>query len=291
MYVRTKMNRLLLVALVAISVGACKWMGDKRGTADNEKALARVFEDYLYLEDIAGLLNENNTTEDSAEIIRNYVDTWVRTHIVLNYAEKNPNIEQAEIQRRISEYRKALIGYYYEREIVLQKLDTIVQIEEVAQYFQKYKSNFELNKPIIRLRYVKVNNETPKLDSLRYWIKSDKELHIRSLEDYCFQYAINFSLDTMWYEYDKVTQSIPAKTPDPERFFQRKRYLEIADSTSLHLINILSFKAKGTISPLSYVYHDIRRIIINKRKLKLIDSTYDMLYKEGLRKKHFEIFI
>jgi len=284
-------SKKLIYTVCVFLIGSCSLFTEK----DHDKLeqpLARVYDQYLYISDVTSIIKRGTNPEDSLELLRNYVESWIRKKIVLNYAERNPNIEQEEIQQKIESYKEALISYYYEKELVRQKLDTLIKDDEIKKYFAQYERNFELKEDILRMIFVKVKPETPKLDSLRLWIKSFDDLEKQKLENYCFQYAINFNLnDSLWFLYRDIRKEIPMNDQNSNHISTSNSLLEFSDTSNLYLMVVKEYLRKGNIPPMSFVMDDIRKIVVNKRKLKLINETYDRMYEEGQKKKHFEIFI
>ena len=114
---------LLLVLLLSLT--ACK-------NAEEESPLvARVYEYELHMDDLVGLVGEGVSGEDSAAIVDNYVDQWVRQTVMLSKAEKNV---KDDFSRQMNEYRNSLLIYAYERQIVEQLLDTVVTDAQMEEY-------------------------------------------------------------------------------------------------------------------------------------------------------------
>ena len=61
----------------------------------------------------------------------------------------------------------SLITYIYEKELINQKLDTIVSETEIAEYYTNHPQNFLLKDNIIKVVYVKVAKNAPKIDKLK----------------------------------------------------------------------------------------------------------------------------
>ena len=62
------------------------------------------------------------------------------------------------------------------------------------------------------------------------------------------------------------------------------------DSLYTYFVKVNDCKKAGEKAPYEYVTEDIAKIVLNKRKLKLIKSTYEKIYQESLRTNDFEIF-
>jgi retron-type reverse transcriptase len=101
---------------------------------DKENIVARAFDSYLTKEDIQGLVPDGVTDQDSMNIIRNYIDNWVKQQVVLHNAERNLDDESKNVEKQLQEYRSSLIMYAYERELVAQQLDTTVSMSEIEDF-------------------------------------------------------------------------------------------------------------------------------------------------------------
>ncbi len=244
---------------------------------------------YLYPSDIKDI--SSKTEKDSAEVVKKKINNWIRETLLLQHAEKNLTEGKKNFDKMVNDYRKSLITYQYESELVKQKLDTIVSDEEIGKYYEENKSNFELKDNIIKVIYVKVNKKAPKLDKVKEWYKSNDVKDKDALASYCHLYGENFFLDeNSWLLFDDVLKEIPMKLYDKEQFLQNNRSIETQDSTFLYFVNIKGFMTKNSASPLSFEKENIRNIILNKRKVALIKKMREDIYKEAVRNKLFEIY-
>ncbi len=212
--------------------------------------------------------------------------------LTLHKAEENLKEEQKNVEKQLKDYRTSLITFIYEKELVNQKLDTVVNPSEIENYYNKNKNNFELKDNIIKVLYVKVNKKAPQLQSIRMLYRSEVKKDKEALENYCHQFAENFYLDdNQWLLFDDLLKEIPIQqTYNKELFLQNNRFIEVSDSTSLYFVNIKGFQIKNSISPLSFEKENIKNIILNKRKLELINRMKEEVYKEALSNKQAEEF-
>lgn len=281
-----KTNTLLLLVLFASS---CSYFKPKQ----QEKSVARVYEKYLFESDIDKIVPKNVKGKDSAELAKNYIDNWVRQNLLLHKAEQNLNAEAltASIEKQLEDYRTSLITFAYEKELIRQKLDTNVTEAEIQAYYESNAQNFQLKNNIIKVLYVKVKKNAPKLNKVREWCQSAKPQDRKALEDYCYQFAENFYLDdSAWFLFDDLLKEIPIDAYDKEQFLQNNRWVEVKDTSSLYFVNIKGFKIKDSTSPLSFEKQNIHNIILNKRKLQLINQMKEDVYSSELKNKNFEIY-
>ena len=257
-----------------------------------QNPIARVFDKYLYEEDVLGLVPDDKSAEDSISIIKFYIDNWVREELILAQAEYNlPEEQEAEIDSEVKEYRSSRIVYAYERELIREKLDTSVSENEIQAYYDNNKKNFELKDYIVRGNYVKLEKNVPNKEEAIVWFKSGGEKEFAELKDYCFQYASMFILDTArWIYFKELQKQSGIEALNVEDFLKENKHIEFEDEYYLHLLRIDEYRMKDSISPLALEKENIRNILLNQRKLDLVKTMHNQIYKNALKKGKFEIF-
>ncbi|MFL5763771.1 MAG: peptidyl-prolyl cis-trans isomerase [Bacteroidia bacterium] len=253
--------------------------------------VARADKEFLYLDDLADLVPSGTPSKDSAELTMKYIDNWVRESLVIQKAENNLAEDQKNVEKQLKDYRNSLITYSYEKELVKQKLDTIVSDADIEQYYNNNQGDFELKDNIIKVIYVKVNKKAPGIDKLKKWYRSDNMKDREQLASYCHQFADNFYLDdSSWLLFDDLLKEIPIQAYNKELFLQNNRFVEVSDSLSDYFVNIKGFKTKNSLSPLAFEKENIKNIILNKRKLQLITKMKEDVYNDAANNKKIEIY-
>ena len=192
------------------------------------------------------------------------------------------------MSNQLEDYRASLLSFAYEQELIRQKLDTLVSEKEIENYYNAYPGNFELKNNIIKLRYVKLPLKAPNPDKVKTWLKQGDN---NKLEQYCRLYAVNYLLhDDDWLMMEDVLKEIPLGDYSSEQFSRNNRLLEIKDKDYLYLVNISGFMVKETKAPLSFAKENIRNIILNKRKIRLIQQMQEEAYREALDNKDAEVY-
>ena len=254
-------------------------------------AVARVYDKYLYAEDISRMITAGTSKDDSILMANSYIQSWIKQQVVLHKAENNLDDEKKDVEKKLEEYRNSLITYIYETELIRQRLDTVVSDQEIEKYYEDNQRNFELKDNIIKVLYLKTKKNAPKQNKVKEWYRSNNAKDRLKLEEYCYQFASDFHLDDdTWLLFDDLLKKVPIKTYDKEAFLRNNRFIEIEDSTDLYLVNIRDMKIRESLSPLSFVKDDIRVLIINRRKLSLIKEMEKAAYDEALQKNEFEIY-
>lgn len=287
-------NYTLLFKLITVYLSplliitSCSYFEKKIEVKDR---VARVNNVNLYRTDLADILPEKVSAEDSIILTKNYIENWIKQTLLLQNAEKNLSLLGVDIEKQLTSYRNSLIIYQYEKDLVRTSLDTVLSDSELQTYYDNHQKNFELKENIVRFTYLKLSKETPKINKVRNWFKSANPKDKNLLEEYCYQYAINFNLnDSTWYYFDDLLDEIPIKTYNEEQFLKNNTFFEIPDSVHVYLVNIKEFMIKESISPLEFERDNIKNIIINQRKLKLIKETEQKIYDFALKNNEFEIY-
>ena len=283
-----KKNLVLFFLSLCLVFSSCKLFRKK---PDKKNAVARVFEDYLYPEDLTGLIPSGTSKPDSLSIVKNYIQNWIRQKIVLAKAEDNLDHEKKDVEKQLQEYRNSLVTYAYEKALIEQNLDTTISQKEIEDFYNNNQNNFELKDNIIKVIYLKLNKKSPKIDKAKQWYKSDNKKDRTLLAEYCHQYALNYYLDdNVWLLFDDLLKEIPIKTYDKEQFLQNNRNIEIEDSLNVYLVSIKGFKTKNSVSPLSFEENNIRAMIVNQRKLKLIEKMEQETFENAKKNGDFEVY-
>lgn len=260
-------------------------------SVDTSQYVARVYDSYLSRSEVNKAIPFGTSPKDSAQIAAEYIKQWIKSMLVLYRAENNLTEEQKDVQLQLDDYRKSLLIYAYERELIRQKLDTIVNDAQIEEYYKKYPGNFELKNNIIRLKYIKLPANTPSADKVASWFTSAGKNERIKLEEFCKTYAVNYVLDDAnWLLLDDVIKEIPMEDYSSDDFNNDKRLLDFNDEEYRYLVKVTGFMVKESKAPLSFERNNIRSIILNKRKIKLIEQMQTDVYNEALNEKDAELF-
>jgi hypothetical protein len=283
------LKQLLPFILGLLSIISCN---SKTNKNENREVIARANNSYLYLENITNIIPKGTSSKDSLSLLKKYIDNWVHEALVIQKAEDNLTDVQKNVEKQLQDYRNSLITYAYEKELVKQKLDTTIDNQEIEKYYNNNQNNFELKDNIIKVVYVKVNKKAPGINKLEKWYKSDNLKDRELLAGYCHQFAENFYLDdNSWLLFDDLLKEIPIQTYNKELFLQNNRFVEVSDAKSSYFLNIKGFKIRNSLSPLSFERENIKNIILNQRKLRLITKMKEDIYNDAANNKKIEIFI
>lgn len=285
---------ILNACLLALSLSGCNFF-DQAAEGDIIEAaepVARVKDNYLYPADITGLVPAGSSAEDSVQLINRYLQNWVRKQLLLNEAANNVTFDQQEIERKILDYRYALISYEYKKQYINQHLSLDVSEQETQAYYDQNKDNFVLKQNIIRGIYIKLPKEAPRINKLRDYLKLNEEDDLEKLRSYCYRFATDFLLDeNTWVNFDELITNTPlAAIPNKVQWLQQNKFVETSDNEYLYFLKIREYKISNELSPIDFVREQIDNIIINKRKIELANRLEEEIYTKAQAEDAFEIY-
>lgn len=258
---------------------------------DSGKVLARVHDQYLYERDLNKVIPMGANPADSLSISKSYIRNWIREKLVLHQAQENLPQEDMNFEKQIENYKNSLIIYQYETRLINKKLDTTISYQEVERYYENNKENFQLKENIVRINYVKLHVDSPYVKEFRELLQSNQVEDRDYLKEFSAKHANEYFLQNdAWLYFNDVVKEIPIKTYNQEAYLKSNRFVEIQDSAYNYLVKIRDFKIKDSISPLTFEEERIEDIIINKRKIKLIEDMRKEVYQRALDNSEFEIY-
>lgn len=277
---------LIYLAVIFAGLPACKWLNNTK-----VEPVARAFDQYLYEKDLEGVVPSEVHGNDSIAIVRSFIDQWQQEIVLQKRAEKNIVIDEAYIQEQLDNYRKSLIRFQYEQELVQQKLDTIVTFKEIEDYYDKNKQNFQLKKPILKVSYIKLPQDAPKINTVKQLFLS-KDVRDRDLlEKYCFKYSNAFSLtDTSWHYIDELAKILPIERIGSNNLETLNHVFQISENNTLYLLILRGSKFRDSMSPLAFEKENIKNLLLNQRKLKLISEMEKAVFLEAQNKNELEVY-
>ncbi len=282
------MNRFLIITIIVITTTGC---GNSRRDP-KRVAVARAGDTYLYLDQIPHLITEETSVIDSAGIIHEYINKWARKEFLYQKAVENLSPElRDEIDKQLQKTRSDLVIYQYQRQMMLQKMDTTVTEAELENYYSSNQENFSLGSSIIKALFIKLPIETPDIYRIRSLARSNEQTDLQQLESICYQFADKFDdFNEKWIPFDRLTVELPDDISNEEYFLRRTTFYESRDSTYIYYITIRDYKLRSTLAPFEYVRDDIKRIIWNNRRLEYIQTLENGIYNDALKENDFTIF-
>lgn len=257
----------------------------------DDNAVARVKNVFLYHSDISDIIPKDASKADSLLIANNYIQNWIKEQLVLEKAELNLKDDQRNFDKQIEDYRKTLLTYSYENQLINEILDTNITGEEIATYYQNNLQIFVLKNNIVKVRYLKVPKNAPNIKKIQKLYTSKDSVDVKKLKELAHQYAEQFHFnDDEWVLLNEIKKQVPNSENLTSDFLRNNKSTIEEDSLSIHFLYFIDYKLEQEVSPLSFEMENIKNMIINKRRLTLLHQVKNDLYEQALNNKDFEIY-
>jgi len=286
------MKKYLITTFVVLLLGSgCKYFSNKKPDA-SERVIARVLDEFLYLSDVQPLVQGVSAT-DSAKLVAAYADSWVKKRLLYKKAQEYIAQDDIGIEKKVEAYRQSLTLYEYEKELVLQKLDKAVSDDEINAYYEKNKANYILDNDVFLVNYIVISPQVEDFEKVKpLFNKQKNEDEMRALEGYCKAFAKMYNIsDGVWKTGNGMTADFLMKENEIGGLYKSELFREFKKDGLNYYIKIEDIKRSGEPTPLLFIKDQIKEMLVNKKKVVLIDNIYDRILEEGKKKQQVEIFV
>jgi len=276
------MKKITFIVLILTSLFSCIQENN------NKDAIARVYDAFLFENDIAVVLPQNLSKEDSVLFRTNYINAWATEQLLLQKATLNIADEDGEIKNLVETYHKELLIDKYKQAVLQQDLDTLVNEEDIEKYYQKNKDIYKLNEDLMQLRYIHFDKERKDEKELIKLFQSDESEDREKLLEKELEFkSFNFN-DSIWVSFNLVLKKLPFLKEEEK--IKKENFIQKEDSLGVYLVAVKDVLYRNDIAPKSYVVPTIKQMILHKRKLELIKKIEQTLVNDAIKKKQFEKF-
>ena len=272
----------IIILVFIFSLISC----DKQNEKD--KAVARVYNSYLYQAELEEKMPINISREDSVLFRTNYINSWAMEQLLIQKAKINIGDQNEEILALIDKYKKELLIDKYKQAVLQQELDTVFAIEDIDEYYKKNKTIFRLNENLVQLKYIHLHKDMNDEKQIIKLFKSDKEEDFEELIERELEFNSFSFNDSIWISQGDVVKKLPflkeLKTIKKINFMQKE------DTLGVYLLTVKDVLYRNDIAPKSYVISTIKRMILHKRKLELVKKIEQTLVGDAIQNKQYELY-
>jgi hypothetical protein len=282
------MNKsILLLILIAILAGCGRKKSDQ-----SRLMVASVGARILYYDQIPKLIMPGTSSADSTAIIQNYINSWARKEMLFLKAEENlSNDYKADIENQLRDTRANLFIYQYQRQMMVEKMDTTITDDEMENYFAANEKKFTLSSNIVKALYIKLPAEIPNLDKIRYLSRSSQQKDLQQLETLCYQFAEKFDdFNEGWIAMNRLSVELPMDIVNQDEFLRYNTWYETKDSSSVYLITFRDYRLRYSLAPYEYVKNDIKSIILNNRRFEFLQNLENGIYNDAIKANLFKTY-
>lgn len=279
---RTSVNLLTSIAAAFLG-GACLLCscagGEEQKVPDDYLAAYR--NDYLTRSEVAAAMPGGMTPDDSARYVRAYVNGWVQAKLV--EGEAAPEVDLAEIDRLVDEYRRDLILTAYRRRMFEQNAPQIPD-DSVRAYYDAHKTDFVLERPLVKGTYLKVADDARNLRTLKRLYKSDRQADTDQLEKEVLSSAIHYDyFRDKWVDWEQIETKIPEDFGDnPGQWLEKHKTLEKSVGGFTYLLYVTDVLPAGSPMPFEAAKSQIVNRLLNINRPAYDNALMNQLYRRAI---------
>ncbi len=264
------------------SLFSCQYFGKK----EERKVILDYKGQKLYEDELAKVLPETYTAEDSINIVEPFIKKWLHKKItVANAISEIPPEEIYELDQHIIQYRDDLILNKFYNKRLNDINENAITDQQMIDYFHKNERSFVLNEDLVKIQYIIAPIQF-KEQLLENVASSD------TLKNICEKYEDIecFSTDK-WLNFQQTLSSFNLDEKDNSMDILRQNPLmKLEKDGKFYLIKWTDFLSKGEIGPYEYFKNTIHSILINKRKLNLQKQIEDSLYDDAIQNDKIKFY-
>ncbi len=281
-----------LVALIGIVflmlLGGCDYFQKN----SKEVVVAECYGKYLYESDLVGIVPENTPIMDSIQRVSNFIDSWIKRQVLVHQAEINLNKEELDLKKQLEEYRNSLVIYAYESQLINQKLDTVISEDEIADYYEQNKEDFQLRSTMVRVAYVILKEDCKQKADFKKLLSDPDTLLLQNIDIQATYYAVKSNVDVdKWVRLDELTNIIPIEIFNAESFLKKKKFVCFDMNEYTYMVRFVDYLLEESISPLEMVSDNIKSVILAQRKEALLEKMNAALYEKARKERAFEVYV
>lgn len=281
------MRKLIPFIILSLFLHSCE---DKKPAPDpTAKLLAQVGEHRLYDTQLEGLVTDDMTAVDSTMMVNAFIERWTRDQVLLIEAERNLP-QDLDLGALVEDYRNSLLRLNYEEEILKVRMDSTISEAELLEFYQMNRAQYQLEKPILRCRFIKIPVPVPTEQEVqKLWNRSKPE-DIQQLGDYASKFAESYLLsDSIWYSLEEIAELIPSDIVNSKNININTDWTLKAKNFKYYL-KVLEMKSRKDIAPLSFIQEQASRAVLYRRKLKTIAEWRESLYEKAIAENRVKIY-
>lgn len=261
--------------------------------ATQQDIVAKAGDQILYKSDIVHLIPKGISSADSTAWVKDYRDRWARRILLEDAAEMNLSEDQRiNLDELVERYRQDLYLKSYLEQVVAVQLDTLVEEGKAQEFYQKNRSYFKTDSRLVRLRYMKIDSDHPKLAEIKtkfanynakrdaaFWDKYQLQLREISLRD------------SIWVPVTTVYPHLPFLTKENESSYMSKGncFSQTIDD-KLYYGCVIDVIDANQNAPYEYASEMVKEIIKNQRKLELVQQFEKDLIEDAIKYKRYEVY-
>ena len=258
----------------------------------DKNIIAKVGDKTLTFVELLEKIPNNIERLDSTVVVNEIINNWALNELLIKNAEMNlSELEKNRLKKNSNEYYNNLLVSTYKNKIASVNSDTIVNQNDIKEYYDTNLNNFVLYEDIVQARYVRLNKNNFNLNEIKRRFRRFNRDDIIFFDSISLQ-LLNYSLnDSIWINKDLFFKKINVLDDEEiDRIVKKTLYIVKEDSLDVYLVKINGFKGINDKAPLNYIYKRIEELIINKKKVDFIKNFDTEIIENAKQENIFKVF-
>lgn len=249
---------------------------------NDDKLVARVGEVKLMQSKLKDIVLSGSSEGDSVRVTRKYIDDWVKKQVMMQEALKEMG-SSPEIEKMVEDYRISLYRNGLNQQRLAGRIDTLITDSMVQLYFDEHRSDFVMDRTIVKGRILRVPEgyrQSTKLFGLMGSSSKDKQ---QDFLDICEKNGFELHVFENWVDFSEILSYLPIRRDRSYDYMLNKRTIqEMSDAENRYFIEITHTLKQGASAPYERVKDMVRLIIFKQRRGDIINFYQDSLYQAAL---------
>ena len=249
----------------------------------SNEVIAEVGGEKLLLEDLTRNLDFKNLNEsDSLLVVDSYIKNWVSDRLM--YIKAKQSIDNLdEVDSLVEVYKRSLIVYEYESQLVNEHLSDQMSDAQMRIYYKENSSLFTLTEPLLKGMLLVSYSDVPDLQVLESLMTNPTENNLDLISSVSVKNAAKFEyfVDN-WMPMSEVQKNSPVSLRDGE--LREGHLMSVSDSVHTVFLYVQEVKEAGDLQPFEYTKSRIRSILTEQSKNEYLRNYRKGLYEIGIQK-------
>ena len=199
------MRKTIIYLLLPVLLCSCNAI---QSLVHDDQVVAKVGKNKLYRSELERFIPNMVSGADSARLAEQYINTWAMDLLYLDVAEKELSKGELDVSADLEDFRRSLLKYRYEQRYINDRLDTLVTDEQIRQYYEAHQADFELKRPVLKVRFVDVMKDSPNKDAILRMMSSQEYNDVQRADTLAKSTALRYfdSSDT-WMDANELAKS------------------------------------------------------------------------------------
>lgn len=277
----SQFRTLILIGLCGIVLLSGSGCGGS-SVDENSPVVATFRDKTLTARMVAHYIPDGATPEDSLRYAQQFVQQWIKEQAICDRALSTDETLEERVAYKVQDYRAKIIMHAYHTSLIEDSLDKRVPEAECKEYYELNKENFRSKENLYSFLYIVTTNRNTA--EVAEWMRKDGQEEFGKVAEWAAQNGMEYKLDSAYVGESKIAQISKGyfgnlQKAEPGKLIRWNGV--ISGERRRYLFKMLDMVKEGEALPLRLCREKIKNLIINDRKVKLIERTEKKIVRDA----------